>query len=217
MAALRKRFAWYSSASYALVPCDAKPMPSRLVTLDEGPRQQRVARWSTVADQDELNEMALRYGPALARTAFRMTGDSDDAEDLVQETYLRALQGLQAFDGAKPRAWLFSILHHTHASHLRHAAAAARQSRAPVTATATESVEDTVTASALSEEIEAALATLPRPSREAIVLADINGLSCEEIAARMGCPVGTVMSRLYRGRQRVAASLLTSPALTSRD
>jgi RNA polymerase sigma-70 factor (ECF subfamily) len=175
--------------------------------------------------QQQFESVALPFLDALYRTACRLTGSRERAEDLVQETYLRAYAAFPSFDGQHCRAWLFTILRNTYISQLRQAA------RAPTLVDldmecatndqcgrlACESVEDVVLAGFLSEDLERALAALPASWRMAVVLADVEEFSYAEIAQVMKCPVGTVMSRLYRGRRRLQALLLREPAVVAAE
>ncbi len=178
-------------------------------------------RWETER-RPRFEDIALPHIDALYRTARRLTGNTQSAEDLVQETYLRAYDAFAQFDGRYVRAWLFTIMRHTFISELR------RTSRTQLVEMETDdageedwggvaasSVEDELLVDILPEELETALAALPGPWRLALVLADVEELSYEEIAQVMECPIGTVMSRLYRARRRLAALLME--ARTSRE
>ena len=156
-------------------------------------------------------DQALPYGRHLYRAALRLTGNRADAEDLVQETWAQAFAGFGTFKpGTNLRAWLYRIESNTFCNAYR-----ARQRRPrEVLAELAEAAAPDRAASAASAE-DTALArmpdtvvweTLPGPPREQLVtvyLADVEGLSYAEIAERTGVPVGTVMSRLHRGRKRL--------------
>jgi RNA polymerase sigma-70 factor (ECF subfamily) len=141
---------------------------------------------------------ALPLFKALYATARRLTGNVHDAEDLVQETYLRGYRAFDRFEpGTNLRAWLYSILHNARADALR--------KRRPMRI-ADEPLEG---GPALPPpqlqlgaqlDLEKALACVPEVFREALILRDVEELSYEEIARALGIPIGTVMSRLYRGR-----------------
>jgi RNA polymerase sigma-70 factor (ECF subfamily) len=151
--------------------------------------------------------------PVLYRVALSLTGQPADAEDLVQDTLIRAFRAVDRFDGAHPRAWLLTILRHTHLNRVR--------GRKPVLLRDGESVELTlervgkpepsaeeVVVSDLFESVVAeALAALPDKHREVVTLVDINGLSYQEAADVLGVPRGTVMSRLHRARARIRTRL----------
>ena len=143
---------------------------------------------------------------ALYGTACRMTRSRSDAEDLVQETYLRALRSFDRFTpGTNARAWLFTILHRARVDALR------RQGRAPVTV----ELEDDGHATPPVQEaamttlggLERALQDLPEAIRSAVLLRDLEGFSYREIAQILEVPVGTVMSRLHRGRAALRRAL----------
>ncbi len=151
--------------------------------------------------------------PVLYRVALSLTGQKADAEDLVQETLVRAFRAADRFDGAYPRAWLLTILRRAHLNRVR--------GRRPVLLHDGESVERSLentgppVASAedvvISEEFEAvvsdALRALPDKHRAVVTLVDIEGLSYQEAADVLGVPRGTVMSRLHRARARIRARL----------
>ena len=186
--------------------------------IDEEP-----ASVTQVADPSDLSDAeliavfeadALPYLDQLYRTALRMTRNPTDAEDLVQETFVRAFSAFRSYrQGTNLRAWLFRILRNTYINSYRKA------QRTPFTGSADEltdgqllDIESRDGSGARSAEIEAldrlgdddindALASLPEDFRTAVVLADIEGFSYKEIAEIMDTPVGTVMSRVHRGRK----------------
>ncbi|MHB1065328.1 MAG: RNA polymerase sigma factor [Georgenia sp.] len=151
--------------------------------------------------------------PVLYRVALSLTGQQADAEDLVQDTLVRAFRAVDRFDGAHPRAWLLTILRHTHLNRVR--------VRRPVLLRDSESLERNLENTgppaasaedvAISEEFEAvvadALQALPDKHRAVVTLVDIVGLSYREAAEVLGVPRGTVMSRLHRARARIRARL----------
>ena len=150
---------------------------------------------------------ALAHIDRLYNLARRLTGNDADAEDLVQETYVRAVAGARTFTGGNLKAWLFKILRNTFVD-LR------RRSRDGATAAVPGPELTSVTDDAellrddfelerlrrlVGDEIEAALSALSDEART-IVLLDVEGFSETEVAAIVGCPVGTVKSRLSRAR-----------------
>jgi len=155
------------------------------------------------------------YLGILYRTALRLTGSPEDAEDLVQETYLKAFG---AFDTLEPEApvkpWLFKILTNTYRDHLRKGLYApwpvideeADPERFP--ASSEGSPEEEVAKGETRTVIRKALEGLPPEYRMAVILADLEGFSYREVAGILNCPVGTVMSRLYRGRRLLKRKLL---------
>ena len=162
----------------------------------------------------------MEFMPGLYSAALRMTRNRADAEDLVQETYLKAYRSYGSFtEGTNLRAWLYRILTNTYINGYR------RERRQPVQCSteqvteqslaaayarftpAQRSAEDHVLDSLPDKDIEAAMQTLPRQFREVVYYADVEGFRYREIAAMMKTPRGTVMSRLRRGRQRLRVAL----------
>lgn len=161
--------------------------------------------------------IALPLAGALYRTGLRLTRQPSDAADLVQETFLRAYRTFDSFeDGTNAKAWLFTILYSIVANRWR------RDQRSPellsmddverrfdrAMAEEAEDVERALLARLeASPEIDAALAALPEAYRAAILLVDVEELTYEEAATALACPVGTVRSRLARGRKLLFLSL----------
>ena len=178
-----------------------------------------------------LQEEALSHIDSLYRTAYRMSGNPADAEDLVQETYLRAFRSLHQFRaGTNLRAWLFKILTNAFINEYR------KRSRQP-RSTSLDDVEDyylythlldsgiqpsasrpeeEVLASITDDDVVRALEALSEEFREVVLLADVEGFSYREIAEIMDIPVGTVMSRLHRARRRLHQSLVGTPIASGR-
>ncbi len=156
----------------------------------------------------------------LLRVARTLTGSWADAEDLVQDTLIRAYRGIGGFDGRYPRAWLLTILRHTHINSVRRqrpallAQSADLDGYRPAFGTPTVAgTEDTVTDRYLDEHLDAALAGLDERFRVVLLLVDVDQLSYAEAAELLGIPVGTVMSRLSRARDRVRTALAAHPHL----
>ena len=160
----------------------------------------------TGAEAALFNEMATQHLDALYRTALRLTGRPQDAEDLVQETYLRAWRSLHTYrPGTNPKAWLFRILHNAHIDRFR------ASSRTVATVdelegqdpafVVHETPETLVVSSLMDAEVRRALVEIPEVFRACLILADLEGFSYQEIADILGIPRGTVMSRLFRGRR----------------
>lgn len=157
--------------------------------------------------------------PALYGTALRMTRNPSDAEDLVQETYLRAYRSWNRFEpGTNLKAWMFRILTNLFITAYRkerrepkvvptddaqsfdlYEAVGSRQSG--------QSAEGTVLDGLVDEDIQRAHADLPESFRLVVLLADVQGFSYREIAEITDVPVGTVMSRLHRGRKALQKAL----------
>lgn len=150
----------------------------------------------------------------LLRVARGLASSDADAEDLVQETLLRAYRGLHRFDGKHPRAWLLTILRNTNINlHRRRRPLVVedgelmRSSRPAFGPTGVHSAEDAFLHLELDVELEAAVSALDPRFRSALLLVDVHDLSYAEAAALLGVPVGTVMSRLSRARERVRRHL----------
>ena len=151
------------------------------------------------------------------RLARWLTGNSTDAEDVVQDASLRAFRAIRGYAGGSARAWLLSIVRNTAYSWLRK-----NRPTAVVTVDDLEAVEltqanpadpdlktpeTTLLAQIDADQLRAAIAALPAPFRETLVLRDIEGLDYREIAQTTEVPIGTVMSRLARARRRLTATL----------
>ncbi len=151
---------------------------------------------------------------ALLRVAQSLTGSWSDAEDLVQETMIRAYRGIDAFDGAHPRAWLFTIMRRANINaHRRRRPATADphaglERRTPAFGSAVASgPEDLFVERLMDDHVERALDALDARFRAVILLVDVDQLTYQEAADALGIPVGTVMSRLSRARDRVRTHL----------
>jgi len=152
----------------------------------------------------------------LLRVARSMTAQDADAEDLVQDTLLRAWRSIDTFDGRHPRAWLLTILRNAHLSRHRRQRPVllddpdATPPQPPGTAGWLASAEDVVVDEMFEAAVEAAMAALPASFREVLLLVDVDGLTYAAVATLLQVPEGTVMSRLHRARKRVRASLAHS-------
>jgi len=155
---------------------------------------------------------ALALLDSLYRTALRLTHRPADAEDLVQETYLKAFRAASQFTpGTNLRAWLFTILHNTARNRARDLsrdhvtidsdAVDDVDERAAGRAVAAETPETILLRETLAPDLQAAIDALPPAFREAVWLRDVEEFSYAEIAAMLQVPVGTVMSRISRGRR----------------
>jgi len=153
---------------------------------------------------------ALASIDSLYRTALRLTRMPADAEDLVQETMLKAFRAEDTFKpGTNLRAWLFTILHNTARNRLRDrvrdhvdidSETVERAGDQPLQGAA-ETPETLLLRETLAPELQAAIDELPEAFREAVWLRDVEEFSYAEIAEMLGVPVGTVMSRISRGRR----------------
>src|SRR5688500_7675592 len=175
-----------------------------------------------MADQATFTEQAMEFMPSLYSAALRMTRNPADAEDLVQETYLKAYRGFGSFEqGTNLKAWLYRILTNTFIN--RYRAAKRRPDETDLDdvedfylyrrlggleeARAGRSAEDEMMEFFSEEEVKAAVEALPEQFRMAVLLADVEGFSYKEIASILDIPIGTVMSRLHRGRKALQRRL----------
>jgi len=147
-------------------------------------------------------EVARDHGRFLYAVAFRLSGNDDEAQDLVQEALIRVRRGLERYEPGSLEGWLARIVTNVFLDEMR------RRKRRPTTALPDDPdrvlpaapAADEVT-TALPDDIQAALASLPEEFRVPVVLCDVADQSYEQIAATLGIPVGTVRSRLHRGRK----------------
>lgn len=161
---------------------------------------------STAKQLAEFEELALGYADQLFRVALRLLHDRERAEDLVQETFLQAWRSFHRFTaGTNLRAWLYKIMFNMYYTSLR-------RSKLELTQL-DDIVADTIAAEpptpqfVTEEEVRAALNRLPKDFQIAVMLADIEELSYNEIADVLQIPRGTVMSRLHRGRKLLRMEL----------
>jgi RNA polymerase sigma-70 factor, ECF subfamily len=156
-------------------------------------------------------QLALPHMGALYRTAVRMGGSTAEAEDLVQETYLEGFRCYGSLrDPERCRPWLFRILHNLWSE--RRARERARTGVATDGEGDTRNLEREALESGYSDEMEAALKDLPEDFRTALLLVTVEEMSYAEVAEVMGCPIGTVRSRVARGRALLATALATARA-----
>jgi RNA polymerase sigma-70 factor (ECF subfamily) len=149
-------------------------------------------------------ELASMYHVALA-----ITRDHAEAEDLVQDSLIRAYRALDTFDGTSPRPWLLTILRNTHVNRhrRRRPGLLADPDRIADHGSSAPGPEIEVLAAVFDSQVELALRALPAEQQAVIELVDVVGVSYQQAAAVMGIPVGTVMSRLHRGRRRIKRKL----------
>jgi RNA polymerase sigma-70 factor (ECF subfamily) len=188
--------------------------------------EDHIARAEPEADDAANGDLRSRFEsealPLLSGmygAAFRMTRNAADAEDLVQETFLRAYRGFHQFQqGTNLKAWLYRILTNTFINSYR------KRQRQPLTISDEEiedwylysklaeggaepSAETAVIEALPDEDVQEALSSLPEQFRIAVLLADVEGFSYKEIAEITDVPIGTVMSRLHRGRKALEKRL----------
>jgi RNA polymerase sigma-70 factor (ECF subfamily) len=172
---------------------------------------------SEVRDRAHFEEEALSHAEQLYRIAVRLAGGRQAAEDLVQETYLRAFRAWRTYrPGTNLAAWLATIMRNANLDELR------RQSRRPPQepldddgdyylynrlAEASPQPQDEVIARLSATAIVSALGDLPPNFREVVVLVDVGDFTYADAAGILGIPIGTVMSRLYRGRRLLKRAL----------
>jgi RNA polymerase sigma-70 factor (ECF subfamily) len=157
-------------------------------------------------------EVARVYGRKIYNFAYRLTGNPDDAHDLVQEVLLRVRRGLESYQPGSFEGWLWRITRNAFLDDIR------RKKRRPTSPlpedvdrwdlASSDSADIEYARVSLGDDIQKALLELPIDFREAVVLCDVVGLSYEEIALACAVPIGTVRSRIHRGR-KMLKDLLT--------
>ena len=182
------------------------------------PVLQTVVSRSTKKKHTEFEAEALPHMDVLYNFALRTTGNEDDARDLLQETYLKAYRFWDKYEkGTNIRAWLFRIMKNSYINRYR------KETKEPdkVDYEDIENFYNTIRAEStdpndlqkqlygnlLGDEVTKALQSLPDDFRTVVILCDIEGLTYEEIAEFVECPIGTVRSRLHRGRKLLQAKL----------
>lgn len=175
-----------------------------------------------MTDQSKFGELAMPFMGPLYGAALRMTRNPSDAEDLLQETYLRAYRGFGTFEeGTNLKAWLYRILTNTFINQYR--AKKRRPDEVELgdiedlylyrrlggleASVADQNPESQVLSQIPDEAVKEALESLPEQFRMAVLLADVEGFSYKEIAEILDVPIGTVMSRLHRGRKALQKGL----------
>jgi RNA polymerase sigma-70 factor (ECF subfamily) len=169
--------------------------------------EELVAR-SIGGDLDSFNQLVLRWERPIYALAYRVIGREEDARDVAQEAFLRAFRALGGFKGqAKFSSWLYRITLNLCRDWIR------RERRTPIAqapegvdlielageSSPTESVEELVSRRQLGRAVEKAMARLPEEQRTAIILKEYHGLTFQEIADLLDCPLSTVKTRLYQG------------------
>jgi len=175
-----------------------------------------------MAEQADFERDAMQFTRQLYSAAMRMTRNPSDAEDLVQETFLKAYRAYHTFEeGTNLKAWLYRILTNTYINKYR------KESRRPSevdlgavedlylyrnigseeSAEAARTTEERVLDGLVEADIKKAVEDLPENFRLPVLLADLEGFSYKEIAEILDIPIGTVMSRLHRGRKAMQKSL----------
>jgi RNA polymerase sigma-70 factor (ECF subfamily) len=172
---------------------------------------------SAEPEGDAFAREALSYVDGLYGTALRLTRRPADAEDLVQETYLKAFRASAQFErGTNLKAWLFTILHNTFRNMRRHDVRnpvdvdSETVDRAADVMAQDQTPEQLLARATLDADLQAALDALPEAFRQAVWLRDVEEFSYAEIAQIIGAPIGTVMSRISRGRRLLFERLATA-------
>jgi RNA polymerase sigma-70 factor, ECF subfamily len=173
--------------------------------------------------RSEFESVALPHLAAMYNFALKLTRNAGDAEDLVQESYLRAFRSFHTFaPGTQIKAWLFRIVRNTFINAYRAAKVRPEEVDSPALDAGYENVidaafrrdheapspESVVLDGVLDEEVADAISALPEEYRSVVLLALVEELSYREIAEALGVPVGTVMSRLHRGRKQLQGALV---------
>ncbi|MDM8000820.1 MAG: sigma-70 family RNA polymerase sigma factor [Dehalococcoidia bacterium] len=166
-----------------------------------------LVRASQSGDLDSFNELVRRHQKMAYNVAFRMLGDSQSAEDVTQDAFFSAWRNIGGFRGGSFKAWVLQITANACRDQLR------RAKRRPVVpleslpydppSMSSESPEDYAVRREMADHVQRGLITLSRDQRMTVILCDIQGLSYEEVAEVMRCSLGTVKSRLNRGRTRL--------------
>ncbi len=202
----------------SVISMQAKTLPSQ----PERPAMRLVASgaqdpMSGLDDNARFRRIVLPHIDDAYRLAHWLTGNRTDAEDVVQDASLRAFRAIREYAGGNPRSWLLSIVRNTAYSWLRKnrpttvftvddLEAVELEQTKPGDSNG-ETPEAALIAKVDAEQLRAAIAALPSPFRETLVLRDVEGLDYREIAEATEVPIGTVMSRLARARQRLMLSL----------
>lgn len=183
---------------------DPAPKPTNDEPIDERTRKARF-------DEYVLPEVDIMY-----RVAMSLTRNPPDAEDLVQDTMLRAYRAIDRFDGRYPRAWLLTILRNAQVNRVRRKRPELMRDPDATMATVADtsdggrSAEEIVVEPVFDAEVENAYRALPEKFRQVVELVDLQARSYQEAADQIGIPVGTVMSRLHRARKRIRTHLETA-------
>jgi len=189
------------------------------------PEDEHLVSLSKDGNLHAFNSLVERYQGSVFNLCLRLIGDRGAAEDATQEAFLSAYRSIARFEGGSFRSWLFRIAANQSKDELR------RRSRRPAeslhsryedeempfdVADPSEGAPEYLERMAVGHSIGAALLTLPFEQREAILLSDLHGYHYEEIAQITGANVGTVKSRIHRGRERLRGLLQQQPELFGR-
>ena len=158
-----------------------------------------------------MGEVARTHGRKIYNFAYRLTGNPDDAADLAQDVLLRVRRGLDSYTPGSFEGWLWRITRNAFLDDVR------RKKRRPTTPlpehmdrtnlASTPAPDDVLASIRIGDDLQKALLALPFDFRESVVMCDVIGLSYDEIASAVSVPVGTVRSRIHRGRKMLRESL----------
>lgn len=173
------------------------------------PTDEELVARSIEGDLDAFNQLVIRWERPIYALAYRVIGREEDARDVCQETFLRAFRAIKGFKGqAKFSSWVYRIALNLCRDWMR------RERRAPLVQVpdgvdpmemanelpaTTESLDDTVARREMTSAVARAMAALPEEQKAAIILKEYHGLTFQEIADLLGCPLSTVKTRLYQG------------------
>ena len=191
-------------------------MTSKTSDNDMASSDEELVARSMGGDLDSFNQLVLRWERPIYALAYRVIGREEDARDVAQETFLRAFRALSGFKGqAKFSSWLYRITLNLCRDWIR------KEKRTPVSqapegvdiielageATPHETIEQLVGRKELGRAVSKAMAMLPEEQRTAIILKEYHGLTFQEIADMLDCPLSTVKTRLYQGLSVVRKQL----------
>ena len=182
--------------------------PARALQPEGADEDRELVERARRGDQDAFRLIVEKYERRVRGLVWGLVGDRSDAEDVAQDAFLRAFRGLSSFRGrSRFRTWLFQIALNAARTHRQ------TRDRSNETTTASGELDSTVMSESLEQGIIArdrlrhALSQLPGEMREAVLLRDVEGFDYREIAEMLDIPIGTVESRIFRGRARLKQAL----------
>lgn len=190
--------------------------------VTDGRRRDPAGSGGTSAQAAAFDRYVVPEIPVLYRVALGLTGQRADAEDLVQDTLVRAYRAVLRFDGAHPRAWLLTILRHAHINRNRRrrptllADGESMQAVLERLGPSAPASDEVLMSTQFQTVVAEALDDLPDKHRAVLALVDIDGMTYQEAADALGVPRGTVMSRLHRARRSVRDRLDVSGVVPRR-
>lgn len=189
------------------------------------PTDERLVLLAKDGDLEAFNSLVDRYQSAVYTLCLRFLGNPEAAEDATQEAFLSAYRALDRFNGGSFRSWLLRIAANESKDELR------RHKRKDATASLNEmfdreegpveiadpgeGVEEAIERGEFGQDLEALLAQLPLEQRQAVLLVDVYDFQYEEVAQLVGASVGTIKSRIHRGRERLRKLILSRPELSA--